>query len=101
MSTIIIKNATVFDGETNASQKTVEITDGLISSIYEPHEDIPADNLGTIIDGTECTLIPGLIDAHVHTSQEALTQALAFGVTTELEMMGGIHLRRTRGTAKR
>ncbi|MNI31611.1 isoaspartyl dipeptidase [compost metagenome] len=34
-------------------------------------------------------MLPGLIDAHVHTSVEGLRNALKFGVTTELEMMGG------------
>src|SRR5690606_21722452 len=37
----------------------------------------------------DCTLLPGLIDAHVHTSVEFLREALKFGITTELEMMGG------------
>ena len=42
----------------------------------------------TIIDGENATLIPGLIDAHVHTSIGGLRDALKFGVTTELEMNG-------------
>jgi imidazolonepropionase-like amidohydrolase len=32
--------------------------------------------------------MPGLIDAHVHTDIDGLHDALLFGVTTELEMMG-------------
>jgi imidazolonepropionase-like amidohydrolase len=42
-----------------------------------------------IIDAQGGTLLPGLIDAHVHTSVDGLRDALKFGVTTELEMMGG------------
>jgi len=38
------------------------------------------------IDGTGKTLLPGLIDAHTHTYGDALKDALAFGVTTELDM---------------
>ena len=34
------------------------------------------------------TLLPGLIDSHVHTDMDGLRDALKFGVTTELEMMG-------------
>jgi imidazolonepropionase-like amidohydrolase/DNA polymerase III delta prime subunit len=38
-------------------------------------------------DDTGMTLLPGLIDAHTHIhATEALRQALAFGVTTELDM---------------
>ncbi len=40
------------------------------------------------IDGTGRTLVPGLIDAHVHTmgQDKFLKSALALGVTTELDM---------------
>jgi imidazolonepropionase-like amidohydrolase len=42
-----------------------------------------------IVDGDGRTLLPGLIDAHTHVRPlHALRQALAFGVTTELEMAG-------------
>ncbi|MFJ3407038.1 amidohydrolase family protein [Promicromonospora sp. NPDC090134] len=41
-----------------------------------------------VVDAAGSTLLPGLIDAHVHTSVEALELALTFGVTTELEMQG-------------
>src|SRR5262249_13820441 len=40
----------------------------------------------TIVDGTGKTLLPGLIDAHTHAWGDALERALAFGVTTELDM---------------
>ncbi|MFI5844780.1 amidohydrolase family protein [Catenuloplanes sp. NPDC051500] len=50
----------------------------------------PAD--AEIIDASGGTLLPGLIDAHVHTNPESLALALRFGVTTELEMQG-IHTR--------
>ncbi len=41
-----------------------------------------------VIDAHGATLLPGLIDAHVHTDFAGLHDALLFGVTTELEMMG-------------
>jgi hypothetical protein len=41
-----------------------------------------------VADGAGCTLLPGLIDAPVHTSAPSLALALRFGVTTELEMQG-------------
>ncbi|TCP18736.1 imidazolonepropionase-like amidohydrolase [Scopulibacillus darangshiensis] len=49
-------------------------------------EDIPAN--ATIFNAENATLLPGLIDAHVHTSIGGLRDALKFGVTTELEMNG-------------
>ena len=42
----------------------------------------------TVIDAHGATLMPGLIDSHVHTDMDGLHDALKFGVTTELEMMG-------------
>lgn len=49
-----------------------------------------------MIDGTGKTLIPGLIDAHVHFADSfekygplALQQAAAYGITTVEEMGGG------------
>jgi imidazolonepropionase-like amidohydrolase len=38
------------------------------------------------VDGRGKTLLPGLIDAHTHTYGDANKAALAFGVTTELDM---------------
>jgi imidazolonepropionase-like amidohydrolase len=42
----------------------------------------------TVLDGRGKTLMPGLIDSHVHTDMDGLHDALKFGVTTELEMQG-------------
>jgi imidazolonepropionase-like amidohydrolase len=80
-----IINANVFDGKNVIGKKTVVFSGGVITSILN---DLPAD-IDDVIDGEGCTLLPGLIDAHVHTSVEFLKDALKFGITTELEMMGG------------
>lgn len=79
-----IVNATVFDGVNLIGEKTVVFSNGKIVSVGGV---IPID--ADIIDGAGATLIPGLIDAHTHTSVDSLRCALKFGVTTELEMMGG------------
>jgi imidazolonepropionase-like amidohydrolase len=79
-----IVNANVFDGKELLGLKTVVFENGKIVKISE---DPPED--ADIIDGTGTMLMPGLIDAHVHTSVQFLRDALKFGVTTELEMMGG------------
>ncbi|RUT67845.1 amidohydrolase family protein [Flavobacterium cupreum] len=80
-----IINAKVFDGINVIGTKNIVFTDGIITSISD---ELPLD-VDEIINGTGCTLLPGLIDAHVHTSVEFLRDALKFGITTELEMMGG------------
>lgn len=79
-----IVNANIFDGIDVVGVKTIIIEDGKISRIGG---DVPSGAL--IIDGSGATLLPGLIDAHTHTSVSSLRCALKFGVTTELEMMGG------------
>lgn len=82
MSTFIT-NARVFDGDQVLEARTVGLDGPRISSVgQEPPPE--AD----VIDAQGATLLPGLIDGHVHTSLEALRVALAFGVTTELEMQG-------------
>lgn len=82
--TTAIVNAIIFDGIKVIGCPTVIFSEGKIVSIGGA---VPAD--ATVIDGTGCTLLPGLIDAHTHTSVDSLRCALKFGVTTELEMMGG------------
>lgn len=81
---IAIINAQIFDGECVIDEKTVVIEG---ENIIEVGGEIPDD--AEIIDAQGATLMPGLIDSHVHTSEDGLRDALKFGITTELEMMGG------------
>jgi imidazolonepropionase-like amidohydrolase len=55
----------------------VVLADGLIRAVGGP---IPSE--ATILDGTGGTLLPGLIDSHVHTDMNGLRDALAFGITS-------------------
>lgn len=91
MSVTAITGAQVFDGEKTLGVTTVLVEDGRIARIGG---DVP-ENAETV-DGSGATLLPGLIDAHVHTGRESLALALRFGVTTELEMQG-LHTRDNRG----
>lgn len=79
-----ITNVRVFDGEKVIRPTTVLIEGERILSVGG---EIPEH--ADIIDAQGGTLLPGLMDAHVHTSVDSLRDALKFGVTTELEMMGG------------
>ena len=82
MITAII-NVRVFDGERVIEGQTVVIDGAHISAFGG---EVPAG--AAVIDAQGATLMPGLIDSHVHTDFEGLHDALLFGVTTELEMNG-------------
>ncbi|KAI1388784.1 putative hydrolase [Hypoxylon trugodes] len=81
----IIKHVRVFDGQAVVGPKTVVI-DG--SDIGENELADDADpSAVVVIDGTGCTLLPGLIDCHVHIRDEAqLAECASFGVTTVCDM---------------
>ena len=78
-----ITNVRIFDGEKVIGARNIVIKGEKIIAVGE---DIPTN--ATIINAENATLLPGLIDAHVHTSIGGLRDALKFGVTTELEMNG-------------
>lgn len=82
MITAII-NAHIFDGENIIKDKVVTIDGERILNVGGV---VPIDS--QIIDAQGATLMPGLIDSHVHTDMKGLRDALLFGVTTELEMNG-------------
>lgn len=78
----IVRGAQVFDGERVAADVSVVVRDRRIAAVGHDVGLEPGDEP---VDATGCTLLPGLIDAHVHAWGPALGQALAFGVTTELD----------------
>jgi imidazolonepropionase-like amidohydrolase len=83
MAPTAITNVRIFDGERAIPERTVVLERDLIASVGGP---VPAG--AAVVDGSGATLLPGLIDSHVHTDRDGLRDALAFGVTTELEMQG-------------
>ncbi|MEV5713021.1 amidohydrolase family protein [Amycolatopsis mediterranei] len=83
MATTAITGARVFDGEKTLGVQTV-VLDG--RTIRQVGGEVPDG--AEVVDGRGATLLPGLIDAHVHSSPGSLALALRFGVTTELEMQG-------------
>src|ERR1035441_5419982 len=78
-----ITNARIFNGDRVIDDHTLEIDGARISAIGNA---VPPG--ATVIDAHGMTLLPGLIDSHVHTDLDGLRDALLFGVTTELEMNG-------------
>lgn len=73
----------VFDGRSVLPVADVLVLDGRIAA-FGPEVKAPGDAVK--IEGKGKTLLPGLIDAHTHVFPGSLQQALAFGVTTELDM---------------
>ena len=92
-SSFVIHNARVFDGEKIISGANVVVADGKIAAVGS---DIQAPTDAQVIDASGDTLLPGLIDSHVHIwTRDVLASALAFGVTTELDMF--MRWRETKG----
>lgn len=77
----IIKNVMIFDGTKPEKAKDIVFAENIL-------DDLSADGSTEIIDGTGCTILPGLIDSHIHlNSIDNLKQAALYGVTTMLDMM--------------
>lgn len=91
-----ITNARIFDGERVIDDQTVVIKGAYIQAVGGV---VPAE--ATVIDGHGSTLMPGLIDSHVHTEMEGLSDALKFGVTTELDMQGHWSAKKRREVSER
>ena len=77
-----IVGAKVFDGEAFRPVQDVWVEGGRIRR-FGPDLDLPADLAR--VDGRGRTLVPGLIDGHVHTFGGTLNDAVRFGVTTVLD----------------
>ncbi len=78
-----IVNAKVFDGTRSQDWTSVRFADGLITKCSIASAAQEGDE---VIDAGGGTVLPGLIDAHVHLVPGALAQSLTFGVTTVLDM---------------
>jgi imidazolonepropionase-like amidohydrolase len=79
----VVKDVTLFDGERFHAMRSVLVRDGLIEAVGET---VPVPEGAVVVAGEGRTLLPGLIDAHVHVWGGARRDALRFGVTTVLDM---------------
>jgi imidazolonepropionase-like amidohydrolase len=83
-ASFVIRNVRVFDGERVIPKTDVVVADGKITAVASGAS--PPTG-AQVIDGSGDTLLPGLIDSHVHLWQhDELRQALVFGNTTVLDM---------------
>jgi imidazolonepropionase-like amidohydrolase len=78
---LFIDGVRVFDGRAVHGECSVLVRDGFVVDVGGR-----AGSAVERLDGRGLTLLPGLIDAHTHVYPGQLEQALAFGVTTELDM---------------
>ncbi|MEW6761572.1 MAG: CIA30 family protein [Pseudomonadota bacterium] len=84
----LVRDVRVFDGERVHERRSV-LFDGAVIVDADFRGAPPA---GTrIVDGAGRTLLPGLIDAHVHAFRY-LELPLLFGVTTQVDMFNGVQL---------
>src|SRR5262245_13281301 len=75
----LIRDVRVFTGDHTVPSTNVLIEDDRIATDDGGEHDWEVAGAGR-------TLLPGLIDAHVHLFEGNLAQALTYGVTTELDM---------------
>lgn len=82
----LIENTRVFDGQKILSARNVLIADGKIQD--DNFKGKAAPDI-TVINGNGRTLLPGLIDAHVHAYQHQ-ELPLLYGVTTQIDMFTNV-----------
>ncbi|GAP66675.1 hypothetical protein MBSD_n1986 [Mizugakiibacter sediminis] len=87
-----VRDVRVFDGHKAQAHKTVLVSDGRILRVVDGRAAAPPGF--EVVNGEGRTLLPGLIDAHVHVSPvypaAALRQSLRLGVTTDLDMFASL-----------
>ncbi|HTS35910.1 MAG TPA: amidohydrolase family protein [Candidatus Solibacter sp.] len=81
----VVRNVRIFDGRRVIPNGDVWVDNGVIKAVGA---NVATPDGVLTIDGRGKTLLPGLIDTHVHTmgNDHFLKSALALGVTTELDM---------------
>jgi imidazolonepropionase-like amidohydrolase len=80
----VIHNVRIFDGEKIIDADSVAVANGKIVAVGK---NVAAPPDAQVIDGTGDTLLPGLIDSHVHAwIRDVLKADLVMGITTDLDM---------------
>lgn len=88
-SDFAIRGARVFDGEHDLGVTTVVVRGGRIDAVGT-ELDLPPDL--AVVDGSGKTLLPGLIDAHVHAFAGAREDMARLGVTSGVDLHGSEHV---------
>lgn len=85
MSSFLLKDVRIFDGENTIDKGSVLVENGKISKVSLSTIDFN----GTAYSKPGYTVLPGIIDCHIHAdggNEDALPQSLRFGVTTVCDM---------------
>lgn len=84
---VLFRNVRVFDSRQARllEPADVYVNNGEIAAIY-PTQPAVARNAGTVIEGAERVLMPGLFDMHTHEDAWNLLLQIAGGVTTSRDM---------------
>lgn len=89
---VLFRDVRLFDGREVHGPRDVLVRGDTIAAVAS---EVAAPEDARVIEGEGRTLLPGLIDAHVHTLDPAsLRQAAVMGVTTELDMFTSPELAR-------
>ena len=86
---LLIQGAKIFDGHRFLPPGCLLVREGRVAALAErltPPAGVP------VLDAGGSTLLPGLIDAHVHVLPGALQAALRAGVTTEVDLFADPNL---------
>jgi imidazolonepropionase-like amidohydrolase len=87
-STTLVQDVRVFDGKAVHERRSVLFVDGVIADA-DFHGQAPAN--ARVVNGAGRTLLPGLIDAHVHAFRH-FELPLVFGVTTQVDMFTSVQV---------
>ena len=82
-NSFLVQDVRLFDGERVTERTRVLVRDGRVAAVGAG---LRAPAGVEVVEGAGKTLIPGLIDSHVHVFPGAQADALRFGVTTEIDM---------------
>lgn len=85
---LLISNVTIFNGKSFQGPLDLELQNGVIRNISTTIK----RNGQRVLEGKGKVVIPGLIDAHTHSFGDALSSALNFGVTTQIDMFSSPEL---------
>ena len=91
MSLTLFRNVRIFDGY-RTFRGSVVVTENVITNVIESQEVRPIAGAFSVVEGEGLSLLPGLIDSHVHAHirpgkcARVLEPALSNGITTLLDM---------------
>ncbi|KAJ0364983.1 hypothetical protein COL154_000398 [Colletotrichum chrysophilum] len=89
VNSMLVKDVQIFDGTKIVEHGYVYVLDGKIAAVGEGNFNGELTTGFTVISKPGHTIIPGLIDAHIHAlsgNVNSIEQSLRFGVTTVCDM---------------